>query len=506
MGANYYVSSFFWSTLAKILNAILGFFSVPLLLGYYGKTEYGVLSIATACNGYMYLLDLGMNTGAVKFFSLWKSEGKQTLIYQVARTNISFYLLVACFNIIVLLFLALWGEKLFSVSHEQFLQLRICLFIIAAFSVFSWITTVFNQLLIADKKISFTMQVQCVQIVLKLFLVFIVLWLNLSLSVYFFCLTAILALLLIPYAVKCLKDQLIDSLKPAIYWQEFRIVLTFSISIFALSLFQMTAAQSRPILLSIFSYNGAETVSEYRILEVIPQLIIMIGGTFSGIFLPRVSEMIARGNQQDIEQFAYRWTTLTTILANALCIPFILCASDILSAYVGVEYVGLSKWLVIWCLTVLIQIHTTPCNALVIAYGRTKLLVITSAIACILSMMINIMLCSRYEVGSAIVGYFVYVLIVISLYYIIYYRRLLNLDRWKMFRCFIVPTLLSLVVLAIVSLIPIRIEWFSILGERMQYICMCIIKSLLWLISYLVILYESHVINLKSFIKEKSPY
>ena len=73
---NYYVSSFFWSTLSKILTAIVGFISVPLLLGYYGKAEYGILSIATACNGYMHLLDLGMNVGAVKFFSQWKAEGK----------------------------------------------------------------------------------------------------------------------------------------------------------------------------------------------------------------------------------------------------------------------------------------------------------------------------------------------------------------------------------------------------------------------------------------------
>ena len=64
----YFLSSFFWSTFSKVLNALFGFVSVPLLLGYFGKAEYGLLSIATACNGYMHLMDLGMNTGAIKFF------------------------------------------------------------------------------------------------------------------------------------------------------------------------------------------------------------------------------------------------------------------------------------------------------------------------------------------------------------------------------------------------------------------------------------------------------
>ena len=117
MKSNYYINSFFWSTLAKVLNAILGFISIPLLLGLYGKAEYGILSIATACNGYMHLLDLGMNTGAIKFFSQWIAEGKMDVIDKVARTNISFYLLIGCINIVGLITLALWGENLFSITH-----------------------------------------------------------------------------------------------------------------------------------------------------------------------------------------------------------------------------------------------------------------------------------------------------------------------------------------------------------------------------------------------------
>ena len=496
--SNYYFSSFFWSTLQKILNAILGFISVPLLLGYYGKAEYGILAIATACNGYMHLLDLGMNTGAIKFFSQWKAEGRQDIIYRVARTNITFYLIIACVNMLGLTALAVWGESIFSVTHEQFLQLRMCLYIIAIFSIFSWGTTTFNQLLIADKQMAYTMQVQCVQTVLKTLLIFVVLLADLSLTAYFFWLTAVLALLLVPYAIKCRRDNLIDSLKPAIYWKDFRIVLAFSLSIFALSLFQMTSTQSRPIILSIFSANGAETVSEYRIIEVIPQLIIMIGGTFSSIFLPKTSELVAKKNQQAIEVFAYKWTTWTSVLANMLSIPFIFCASEVLSAYVGSEYVGLAHWMAIWCLTVLVQIHTTPGNALVLAYGCTRPLVITSALACIISMAINAMLSLRYGVGSAVIGYFFYVIFVIGSYYTVYYKKLMGLSRWKMFRCFLIPTCLAMVVLVLVNFVPIRQEYFAAFPIRLQYILICIVKSLLWLLPYSALLIALHVIDIKS--------
>ena len=288
---NYYVSSFFWSTLSKILTAIVGFISVPLLLGYYGKAEYGILSIATACNGYMHLLDLGMNVGAVKFFSQWKAEGKIDKVYRVARTNITFYGIIALINVIGLIALALFGESLFSVTYAQFSQLQACLIIIAIFSALSWGATTFNQLLIADKQMAYTMQIQCILALLKGLLIAMVFMFDMSLTTYFFLLTAAMSLLIFPYMSRCKSFKLIDSFKPAMYWTDFKIVMTFSLSIFALSLFQMSATQTRPIILSIFANDGASVVADFRIIEVIPHFVIMICGTLSSIFLPKTSEI-----------------------------------------------------------------------------------------------------------------------------------------------------------------------------------------------------------------------
>lgn len=499
---NYYISSFFWSTLSKILNAILGFISVPLLLGYYGKADYGILSIATACNGYMSLLDLGMNIGSVKFFSQWKVENKRDLIQKVANTNITFYMIIAIINSLGLIILGFFGESLFSVTHEQFIQLKFCLFILAIFSPFSWVTTAFNQLLIADKQISYTMRMQCIQTLLKALLVFIVLQYDLSLSIYFFLLTFVIASLIIPYSLKCLKDKLIDSLKLGFFWDEFKIVLTFSLSIFALSLFQTTATQSRSIILSIFSLDGANTVAEYRILEVIPMLIIMIGGTFSSIFLPKTSELISQGQNEKIQDFAYKWTSLTSILANILCIPFIYSAKETITAYVGNEYSNLSCWLILWCITTLIQIHTTPGNSLILAYGKTNQLVLTSAIACIISIVINASLCKIYGVGSAVIGYFIYVSTVIGLYYTFYYKKIIHLNRKKMFLCFLKPTMLSITILFCISFIPINQIYFIPNNERLNIIIICFIKTCIWLIPYIITLQIFKIANFKLFFKK----
>ena len=289
---NYYVSSFFWSTVSRVLSAIVGFFTVPLLLGLYGKAEYGILALATSCNGYMQLLDLGMNTGSVKFFSQWKAEGKIDLIHRVSGTNMTFYLIISAINILLLVLLAAFGEPLFNITHEQFITLRECLLILAVFNVFSWETTPFQQLLQADKQIAFTMKMQTFGKLLQLILVLLTVYFKLRLTVYFFFLTGIVAILLLPYAYKCRHDKLILDLKPKTYWKDFKVVISFSLALFALGVFQATATQSRPIILSMFSNDGAGTIAEFRIVEVFPSFVIMLSGVFSGIFLPKAAEII----------------------------------------------------------------------------------------------------------------------------------------------------------------------------------------------------------------------
>lgn len=484
---NYYVSSFFWSTVSRVLSAIVGFFTVPLLLGLYGKAEYGILALATSCNGYMQLLDLGMNTGSVKFFSQWKAEGKIDLIHRVSGTNMTFYLIISAINILLLVLLAAFGEPLFNITHEQFITLRECLLILAIFNVFSWETTPFQQLLQADKQIAFTMKMQTVSKLLQLVLVLLTVYLKLRLTVYFFFLTGIVAILLLPYAYKCKHDKLILDLKPKTYWKDFKVVISFSLALFALGVFQATATQSRPIILSIFSNDGAGTVAEFRIVEVIPQFVIMLSGTFSGIFLPKAAEMVAKHDQKAIEDFAYKWTSHTTIIVNLLVFPFIIGGRDALSAYVGPQYGDLAIWLYLWLFCVLLQMHTTPGNALVLSYGKTRLLVITTAVACVLSIVINALLSKRYGVGSAVIGYTIYIVILSALYYISFYKKLLHLSNFRLFSKFLVPTLIGIFSLLLTELIPFN-DFHFWDDNRFYYIAMLALKSVVWFIPYSILI------------------
>lgn len=496
--SSYFFTSFFWSTISKFLNAILGFISVPLLLGYFGKADYGLIAIATAWNGYVGLMDLGMNTGAVRYFSQWIAEGRKDYINNVARTNISFYLIISLINIAILLYLAFGGERFFSVTPEQFMKLRYCFLILCVFSSISWITHAYTQLLIAYKQVSYMMIIQSILVLLRFILLGLVFLLNLSLVEYFFILTLIISIAVIPYTYKCRRQGYIDSIKPAGYWKDFKCVLSFSLALFALSLFQLTAKNSRPIILSIFAVNGAESVTDFRIIEVIPNFIIMICGTFLSIFLPKTTEIFIKADQKEICGFVYKWTSLTTIIVCVMAIPFAIGSQDIISAYVGKSSAYLSKWLAIWSVFLIIQMHSTPAYSMILSLGKTKPLVISTAVCCVISIIVNISLCKIIPVGSAVLGYLIYLTLQTSFSYIYYYKRYLQLSRAKVLSTFFKPTILAIITGYVVYYINVECfisDFFEI--ERIQYVLNFLLKSLCWIIVYAASLFFFRVIDFR---------
>lgn len=490
---NYYISSFLWSTINKITAAIIGFLSVPLLLNYFGVASFGILSIAIAVNSYIQLLDMGMNTGAIKYYSQWRSSKNYDMIEKVAGTSISLYAAIGLINSLLLVLLAFFGDHIFTVTEDQFGELRTAMLILALFSVFNWISTAFSQLLISDQRIAYVQRLLIITNLLKLGVIYITISVELSFGQYFLLLTAATSWLVIPLALEAKQRELLQSVAPKFYWKEFKVVLTYSLAIFAYGIFSMTATQSRPLILGIFSAEAAKVVAEYKIIEVFPLFIISLGGTLSTIFLPISSKIIGSENQNGKEDLAYNGTIYSSILCCLLCIPVILNAHSLLGLFVGFEYSYLSGWLSLWCWIVLIFLHSTPCNSLILATGKTKALVITTAFSCILSIAINAFLSQYYGVGSAVIGFLVYIGIQMSFQYLYLYKKILRLDSFKVFTSFVYPVILAILsYLIIVFFYPVG----SINHSTINLISDSFLKSILWATLFLLSLHLLKVVNM----------
>ncbi|CAG5072015.1 hypothetical protein DYBT9623_03954 [Dyadobacter sp. CECT 9623] len=490
-GSKYVTLAFLWGFVAKILDAGMKLFTVPLLLHHFGASDFGVISLALSVNAYLQLLDLGINTGAVKFFSQWIKEGKMELVDSVARTSITFYGLVGLVNAILLLALSQYGIHLFKVSGEQAQILQTMLYILAGFAIFNWATSVFSQLLIANEKIYYIQQINMGRSVTSFLAVLLTIHLKLNLVSYFLLFTVINSLIFVPFFIVSKRDKLISGFLPAIDYRNFLIIFRYSIAIIAIGIFQMTANKSRPIILSIFSTDGLRSVAEFRILETITLFVISLGGMFSSIFLPKTSRLVLNKDKSGMEKFAYQSTLYTSIICVILCAPFILNAEEIITIYVGDQYALLSKWLIIWMVIIVSYLHSSPVNSLLLAKGRTKSLLYSTAFSCIISLCINASMSESIGVGAAVIGHSVYIFIQMSMYYLYFNNKILGLNSLKVFKSFIVPTAIGAASVFLVILVQIDFE---------NLLVQSVVKSILFFVAFVSLLILLKVVPIRDFL------
>src|SRR5690554_7500518 len=108
-----------WGIMAKILDAAAKFVTIPLLVGYYGKVDYGLIALVFSLNAYLRLMDLGMNVGSVRFFSMWVAKEEWEKIQKVSRSSIVFYGSIGLINALIFFLMADYGRYFFNLADHQ---------------------------------------------------------------------------------------------------------------------------------------------------------------------------------------------------------------------------------------------------------------------------------------------------------------------------------------------------------------------------------------------------
>ena len=66
------------------------------------------------------------------------------------------------------------------------------------------------------------------------------------------------------------------------------------------------------------------------------------------------------------------------------------------------------------------------------------------------------------------------------------------------------PTLIAVAVFFFVSFIPVSVNMFDDLNMRFAYILACVIKSLIWIVPYVIILSLLKIVDFKQLVKKKN--
>src|SRR5690606_10246975 len=186
---------------------------------------------------------------------------------------------------------------------------RQIMYILAFSTVLNWVGSVVVQLLSAHDELGYVNRVTVLTSLLNFAAAWLAIWLHWSLIEYFIAYT-LTTLVPIPFYVARLRVfpvPRLSLLRPQWNGGAFREVLSYSLAIFLMGLFQLSANNLRPLLLGKFA-NGIDVLTDYRVMQTIAMLIVAIGGVFMQVLLPSASKAYAEGNQQRIERMVFEAT------------------------------------------------------------------------------------------------------------------------------------------------------------------------------------------------------
>lgn len=441
-----------WTYILNVVNALYGFIAVPILINYFGKVEYGLIGLAMSVNVYLQLMDMGFSSTNVRFFSTWLSENKHEKVYKAFQTSLFFYGGIGLINGIILLILSFFTDCIFNVTSEQSEVLRRLMYILAFSAFCNWFSSCFDQLIKATENIAWIQRRQLIPKMLQIFVLIATVYIGFSIEIYFL-LTTLATLLIVPLSINKLRKELTYvSFLPKLDKSVFREMLPYSLNIFSFSIFQFSFYNLRPVFLGM--EGSIESVTDFRVMNGIISVVHLLGGAFIAILLPSTSKVVAQKNMDAYYRVAYDGTKYISILLCFLSFCFMAMGADLLTLYVGEEYLVLIPWFNVWLLCNLCT-HNQAISSLILAGSNIRAITYNTIVSSFVGLVVTWLFIPYYQVGGTVLGFVAYLIIQLGFYYLYYWPRKMEISSLKvLFYSFGPYVLLGTIVYYICKILP----------------------------------------------------
>lgn len=469
------INGFFWSVVNNAVYIVFGFISVPILIKYFGKDTYGLIGLAGSINVYLHLLDMGMTDTNVRFFSEYIAKKQKDKTQKLLSFTFLFYLLIGIINSIVLFVVSFYVGYLFKVTPDQALILQHLVLILALNATFSWVSACLDQYLRAHDlmgwlKIRGTILRLSIFIFLGITIVF-----KLPIEFYYFFNVFSITFILPLSAIKAKKISPEIKIRPGFDKATCSTVLPYALTIFSFSIFQFLAFNFRPLLLG--NMIGPESVADFHIVQTITSVVTLFSGALIPVLLPVVTKMKVTNDNVGVTKMMQTGTKYVAVFLSLLIFGIVLVSKELLELYVGEQYVGLSKWLILWVMTLLLN-HRSVMTSLVFTEKKLKEVAVMGFVAMCVAFAVYFICVPRFGVGGVVMGFTAHEIIHTLFYYIYFLPKRFQIDTKKVFTYSVMPVWLALGVITFCVLFVGNCfhwgAWVNALSKGLLYLIIAI--------------------------------
>ncbi|MDO4921930.1 MAG: oligosaccharide flippase family protein [Phascolarctobacterium sp.] len=282
------------SYLNIVLHAVVGFAYVPLLLHYIGKSEYGLYQLIGSFIAYFSIMDFGLSTAVVRFYTKYKalrdSAGMENVLALAARAYALIAILLAAlgwlfYANIAALFSASMSATEISTAKRLFVLLLVNIILTVS-------TMVFRSVINAHERFLFLKGLETVQLLLQPLLVALIVQKYPGALTVAAVQTALNIGLIAARAYYCFAKL---GVKIKFHYWDGELFADFkklALSVFVVTLIDQVFFKTNQVILGIMA--GTSAVAVYSIASLIYMNYMALSLAISGVYLPHITEMVAR--------------------------------------------------------------------------------------------------------------------------------------------------------------------------------------------------------------------
>lgn len=468
--------------LQKGINIVIALIYTPVMLSMLGKSEYGIYSIAVSLISYVHLLELGLASSYLKFFSQDIATNDRE---KLAKTN---GLFITCFTVIGIIALVVgivltcFSQEIFDtgLTGKEHELIKKIMFILAVSMAFNLATTIYSSIIIAYEKFIVHRLLNLIRTVLQPTVVWILLLLGYR-SVMLACVTGILTVSVgFFYFYYCVYRIKIPLTFHNLSFAQLKSVSVFSFFVVLNSIFDQFTWGTDSIILGRFVGSGS--VAVYSLGTWFSGMYSQTAQAISSVFYPRINRYVAEHQPIEvISNLFIKIGRMQAMIMLPILLGFIVFGRQFISLWAPVGYDDAYFVASITMIPYSIDIMQNVGIAIQMAQNRHKFRSIVCTLLALVHVILSVFVSQKYgAVGCAVViaVYFTLGPVLIMNWY---YKTQIGLDivgYWQSMAKFL-PTILACILVGYVITECVLIQTW-----QMFVICiipfLCVYVLMVW--------------------------
>lgn len=276
------------------LNSLIILVYLPIVKHTFGASEFGLYNLAANIINYMSIMDLGFGNGIVVYTAKYRALGRLEDENKLHGMFAIIFGVIGLISAAICIVLSFNMSFLFpALSAAELPKARIIMLILALNLGVTFPLSMYGNIIIAHEKFIFSKIIAILRTILNP-LIMIPLLIMGSDSIAIVCvMTAVSIACLFSNYVYCRKKLGINVRFLGFDWRIFKEILTYSIYIFIAEIVdKINWSVDHFILLSI---KGTAEDTVYSMASNYNQMTLQLSAALSGVMLPKISKMVARG-------------------------------------------------------------------------------------------------------------------------------------------------------------------------------------------------------------------